>query len=81
MPTGSIERSRNRNAARPLAGFLSWIASLWPGLQRPVKTLREDEMPDWLKRDIGWRDGPAERSRAVVEGWERPPARRPGKSR
>ncbi|ALN74174.1 hypothetical protein [Aureimonas sp. AU20] len=80
MRTRSIERARSRTASGLLAKLSLWISSVRQRLAQHVCVLQEEEMPDWLKRDIGWRDGPADAPRAVVEGWSRPPATRPRKS-
>ncbi|WP_427024091.1 hypothetical protein ACP4J4_16425 [Aureimonas ureilytica] len=81
MSTGSIERA-GVPSARGLTGKLAlWIALLRRRFALREKTYREDEMPNWILRDIGWRDGPADAPRAVVEGWDRPAANAPGRSR
>ena len=81
MSTGSIERA-GVPSARGLAGKLAlWMAFLRQRFALRAKIYREDEMPDWIKRDIGWHDGPADAPRAVVEGWDRPAAKKPSRSR
>ncbi len=76
MPTGSIERADAGQASRPAGKFVLWMGRLWQRLVSPADVLREEEMPDWLVRDLGWRDGPADAPRAKVEGWGRPAATR-----
>lgn len=76
MPTGSIERADAGQASRRAGKFVLWMGRVWQRLAWPVTVLREDEMPDWLLRDLGWRDGPADAPRAKVEGWDRPAATR-----
>ncbi|WP_019996972.1 hypothetical protein [Aureimonas ureilytica] len=81
MSTGSIERA-GVPSARGLTGKLAlWMAFLRQRFVLRAQTCREDEMPDWIQRDIGWRDGPADAPRAVVEGWDRPAAKAPRRSR
>ena len=71
MRTGMLDGAR---AAEPRLAWTKlglWLVALARRLAPPDGVMREDEMPDWIKRDIGWRDGPAERPRAELEGWSR----------
>ena len=67
MRTGMLEGARAAEPRHALKKLGLWLAALVRSRSQAHNVMREEEMPDWIKRDIGWRDGPAERPRLELE--------------
>ena len=80
MRTGMLEGARAAEPRHALKKLGLWLTALAQRFAWADGVMREEEMPDWIKRDIGWRDGPAERPRLELEACIRreAPVRRRG---